>query len=135
MITRYLSRVNQLDTNKRCKEKTVESGKWKQAIKEEIDSLIKNNTWELIDRPLDQKIVDNKWVYKVKTEQTISPMRCKARLVARGFTQEYGVNYYETFNPVVRFTSIRIILAVAAQRSVHIRQFDVKTAFLNGDLK
>lgn len=109
--------------------------KWKIAMKEEYDSLLKNHTWELVDRPLGVKIVDNKWVYKLKSERPNAPARYKARLVARGFTQEYGVNYYETFSPVVRFTSIRLILAMAAQRKMHLKQFDVKTAFLNGILK
>lgn len=107
---------------------------WQAAMKEEYDSLIKNNTWELVERPPGEKIVDNKWVYKVKMEQKNAPARYKARLVARGFTQQYGVNYYETFSPVVRFTSIRLILSLAAQRKMHIKQFDVKTAFLNGIL-
>lgn len=109
--------------------------KWKKAMKEEYDSLMQNNTWELVERPPGEKIVDNKWIYKVKFEQKNQPSRFKARLVARGFTQEYGVNYYETFSPVVRFTSIRIILAIAAKMKMHLKQFDVKTAFLNGDLR
>lgn len=101
--------------------------RWKMAMKEEYDSLLKNETWELVERPLGEKIVDNKWVYKVKSEQ--ENKRFKARLVARGFTQQYGVNYFETFSPVVRFTSIRLILALAAQMKMHIKQFDVKTSF------
>lgn len=112
-----------------------DSEKWKAAMKEEFDSLVKNDTWDLVEKPKNEKIVDNKWVYKVKDAQKNSPERFKARLCARGFTQEYGVNYHETFSPVVRFTSIRIILAIAAQKKMHIKQFDVKTAFLNGDLK
>lgn len=109
--------------------------KWMCAMKEEYESLIKNNTWELVERPVNQKIVDNKWVYRVKEKTKNSPMRFKARLCARGFTQQHGVNYFETFSPVVRFTSIRIILAIAAQRRMCIKQFDIKTAFLNGELK
>lgn len=109
--------------------------KWKIAMKEEYDALIKNDTWDLVERPPNKKLVDNRWVYKVKENNVNLPVRFKARLVARGFTQQYGVNYNETFSPVVRFTSIRVILAVAAQRRMHMKQFDVKTAFLNGDLK
>lgn len=107
---------------------------WNVAMQEEYNSLIQNNTWELVERPPNVKTVDNKWVYKIKSGNEIVPKRFKARLVARGFTQEYGVNYYETFSPVVRFTSIRTILAIAAQKRMHIKQFDVKTAFLNGEL-
>lgn len=110
------------------------ANEWKQAMREEFDSLIKNNTWILIERPPNVSLVDNKWVFKVKQEKKDAPIRYKARLVARGFTQEYGVNYFETFSPVVRFTSIRTILALAAQKGMCIKQFDVKTAFLNGEL-
>lgn len=115
--------------------KDENSDKWKIAMQEEYESLVKNNTWSLVERPFNEKIVDNKWVYKVKEDKNNLPVRYKARLCARGFTQEYGVNYYETFSPVVRFTSIRIILAIAAQKRMSMKQFDVKTAFLNGELK
>lgn len=111
-----------------------DANEWKKAMREEFDSLIKNETWILIERPPNVKIVDNKWVFKIKQEKKNAPLRYKARLVARGFTQEYGVNYFETFSPVVRFTSIRTILAIAAQKKMEIKQFDVRTAFLNGDL-
>lgn len=107
---------------------------WIVAMNEEFDSFIKNRTWILVDRPKDQRVVDNKWVFKVKKNPDDSIDRFKARLVARGFTQEYGVNYFETFSPVVRFTSIRIILAIASSRKMYLKQFDVKTAFLNGEL-
>lgn len=111
-----------------------DSMQWKVAMREEYDSLMKNDTWILVERPRNVQIVDNRWVFKIKQESKCAPLRYKARLVARGFTQQYGVNYFETFSPVVRFTSIRAILAIAAQRKMELRQFDVKTAFLNGDL-
>lgn len=111
-----------------------DAGEWKLAMREEFDSLIKYNTWILMERPPGVKTVDNEWVFKIKQEKKDAPIRYKARLVARGFTQEYGVNYFETFSPVVRFTSNRTILAIAAQKRMEIKQFDVKMAFLNGDL-
>lgn len=111
------------------------SEKWKHAMKEEHDSLVDNATWELVDKPIGQKIIDCKWVYKVKcnTDETVE--RYKARLVARGFNQQHGIDFEETFSPVVRFDSIRAILAIAAVNKLKMKQFDVKTAFLYGDLK
>lgn len=113
-----------------CREKE----KWLTAMREEHDSLVKNETWKLVDRPKDRNVVNNRWIFKVKQNSDGSVERYKARLVARGFTQEYGFDYLETFSPVVRFTSIRLILAEAAQRKMQLKQFDVRTAFLNGDL-
>lgn len=112
-----------------------ENKKWSAAMRDEYESLVKNDTWKLVERPKNRNIVDNRWIFKVKQNSDGSIDRYKARLVARGFTQEYGFDYMETFSPVVRFTSIRIILSIAAQRKMKLRQFDVKTAFLNGDLK
>lgn len=108
---------------------------WEQAMDEEYDSLIKNRTWTLVEAPVDQRVIDNRWVYKVKQNPDGSIDRYKARLVVRGFTQEYGIDYHETFSPVVKFTSIRAILALAAAKRMKLKQFDVKTAFLNGDLE
>lgn len=107
---------------------------WCKAMDEEYASLMKNGTWKLVDAPRNQKIIDNKWVYKMKLKPDGSIDRYKARLVVRGFTQRYGVNYKETFSPVVRYSSIRAILAVSAARKMTLKQFDVKTAFLYGDL-
>lgn len=114
--------------------KDENAAQWIDAMKEEYESLIKNGTWEIVERPGDQKIIDNRWVYKLKKNLDGSIDRYKARLVARGFTQEFGINYNETFSPVVHLTSVRIILAIAASRKMKLKQFDVKTAFLNGDL-
>lgn len=108
---------------------------WEQAMNEEYESLVKNRTWILVDPPGDQKVIDNRWVFKLKRNPDESIDRYKARLVVRGFTQEYGVDYHETFSPVVKFTSIRAILALAASKQMKLQQFDVKTAFLNGELE
>lgn len=102
---------------------------------EEYDALVKNHTWILVEPPNDQKVIDNRWVYKIKERPDGSIDRYKARLVVRGFTQEYGIDYQETFSPVVKFTSVRAILALAASRKMTLKQFDVKTAFLNGVLE
>lgn len=113
-----------------CEDKEM----WVAAMKEEYLSLVKNETWKLVVRPSNRNVIDNRWVYKIKRNTDGSVERYKARLVARGFSQEYGFDYLETFSPVVRFTSIRTMLSIAAQRKMVLRQFDVKTAFLNGDL-
>lgn len=104
-------------------------------MQSDYDSLLKNQTWILVEKPRDHKLIDNKWVFKVKRHPDGKVERFKARLVACGFTQEYGIDYEETFSPVVRFTSIRTLLAIAAQNRFKVKQFDVATAFLYGELK
>lgn len=108
--------------------------KWKTAMQEELNSLAENDTWTLVERG-GQKVLDCKWVFKKKLDEHGNVARYKARLVARGFNQQHGIDYYDTFSPVLRFQSFRMILAVAAARKLKIRFFDVKTAFLNGVLK
>lgn len=114
-----------------CEQKAM----WKGAMDEEFNALIKNKTWILVNLPSGKQAIDNRWIYKIKMKSNGEVERYKARLVIRGFTQRYGVNYFETFSPVVKFTSIRAILAIAASKGMQIKQFDVKTAFLNSDLE
>jgi hypothetical protein len=108
---------------------------WKAAADAEFNSLMKNETWELVRLPKGRKPVSCKWVFKVKYGNDGQIDRFKGRLVARGFVQEYGIDYDETYSPVVRFTSIRTLLAFAAERKMMIHQMDVVTAFLNGILE
>lgn len=102
---------------------------WMDAMTDEIKSLNDNQTWTLVHAPAGKRVIDNKWVFKIKRNADNSIDRYKARLVVRGFTQEYGIDYVETFRPVIRYTSLRAILSIAAQQKLHIKQFDVKTAF------
>jgi hypothetical protein len=104
-------------------------------MREEYDSLMTNNTWTLVPLPAGRKPVSCKWVFKIKQGANGEVERYKARLVARGFTQTYGVDYNETFAPVTKFASIRYILALAALEDMEIHQMDVKTAFFNGELE
>ena len=105
-------------------------------MNEKLDALHKNNTWDMIDLPLGQSVVGCKLVYKIKikTKADGSVERYKALLVAKGFTQEYGIDYKETFAPVAHLTSVRCLIAVADVRRWPLYQMDVKNVFLNGDL-
>ncbi|KAJ9562492.1 hypothetical protein OSB04_007652 [Centaurea solstitialis] len=110
------------------------SDKWIEAMKEELNSMCINDVWELTEFPKFAKVVGNKWVFKTKLDQNGNVERYKARLVAKGFTQKEGVDYKETFSPVSRKESLRIVLALVAHFDLELHQMDVKTAFLNGDL-
>ena len=87
---------------------------WQIAMKEELDALSKNHTWDLVTLPLGKSVVGCKWIYKIKTRSNGSTERYKAHQVAKGFTQEYEIDYEETFALVTRISSIRALLAVAA---------------------
>lgn len=110
------------------------SKNWISAMKDEIDALRKNKTWSLVPIPEDGNIVPCKWVYCIKNGIN-GKQKFKARLVAKGFSQREGIDYQETYAPVVRYESIRILLAIAVEEDLEIAQFDVKTAFLYGELE
>ena len=99
---------------------------------EEMESLIKNKAWTLVDRPRNQIIVSCEWIFK--TKEGILGVE-KVRLVARGFTQREGVDYNEIFSLVVKHSSIRMILALVADRNMELEQLDVKVTFLHGELE
>lgn len=110
-----------------------DADKWLTAMNEEIASHEQNNTWSLVDLPAGRKPIKAKWVFKIKTVEN-EPVRFKARLVAKGCGQKYGVDYTETFAPVVRHNTIRFLMAMAVKREMKVYQMDVITAFLQGDL-
>ena len=94
----------------------------------------KNNIWELVAIFREREVVSLKWIYKIKLNQEGDIQKHKARLVARGFAQKPGIDFYETFSPVARLETIRTVIDVAAQKKWKIFQLDVKSAFLNGKL-
>ena len=106
--------------------------KWKAAMDEEIAALSDRGTWELVTRPAGATVVTCRWVYTVKYRVDDTIDRYKAKLVARSFTHTYGVDYAETFSPVARLNSIRVLLSIAINNSWELCQLDVKNAFLYG---
>jgi hypothetical protein len=108
---------------------------WREAMHSELGSIESNGTWELIDLPKGHKAIGLKWVFKLKKDPCGKVLKHKARLVAKGYVQRQGVDFEEVFAPVARLDSIRLLIALAAHESWEIHHMDVKTAFLNGDLK
>lgn len=102
-------------------------------MKEEMRSLYENHTYDLVKLPKVKKALKNKWVYKHKIENNGS-QRYKARLVVKGFSQMKGIDFEEIFSPVVKMSSNRVTLAFVARLNLEVEQFDMKTAFLHGDL-
>lgn len=107
---------------------------WKKAIDSEYSSLVKNNTWTLCDLPKGRRAITGKWVFKLKHKANGDIDKYKARFVARGCSQKAGFDYAETYAPVAKLTTLRILLAIANRFNMYIHQMDVKSAFLNGDL-
>lgn len=105
--------------------------KWRDAMTEEINSIEKNQTWELCTLPNGAKCIGVKWIYKTKLNELGEIIKHKARLVAKGYSQELGIDYTEVYAPVARMDTIRTILATAAQKSWIVYQLDVKSAFLH----
>ncbi|CAL9009341.1 unnamed protein product, partial [Prunus brigantina] len=113
----------------------LDNPRWKEAMDEELRALRKNSTWELVELPRGKKVVGCKWVFTIKHKADGSVDRYKARLVAKGYTQTYGIDYQDTFAPVAKMNTIRVLLSLAANLGWTLQQFDVKNAFLHGDLE
>ena len=107
---------------------------WHEAIKDEHKSLIQNKTWKLVERPKDRKVLRGRWVYKLKRGPKGEVLRYKARWVVRGFEQEEGIDYNETFASVVKPMSYKALFAIAVALDLEVEQMDLKTVFLYGDI-
>ena len=111
-----------------------DSVKWKSAMKDEMDSLMSNQTWDLTELTEGKKALHNKWVFRIK-EQHDGSKRYKARLAVKGFQQKIDIDYIEIFSLVVKLMTIRLVLKKVAIENLHFEQLDVKIAFLHGDLE
>ena len=107
---------------------------WKEAVQKKYDSLINNKTLSLTKLPSNRTAIKSRWIFKVKPDIKGSAPRYKARLVAKGYSQRPGIDYEETFAPVARQTTLRVVLSFVAAQDLEMRQLDIKNAFLYGDL-
>ena len=108
---------------------------WIEAMHEEIHEFERLQVWELIPAPFDVLIIPLKWIFKIKLDEYGEILKNKARLVVKGYRQEAGIDFEESFAPVARLEAIRLFIAHTASRNMLIFQMDVKTALLNGELK
>ena len=108
---------------------------WKEAVNDEMDSIMGNKTWKLVDLPPGSKPIGCKWIFKKKMKVDGTIDKFKARLVVKGFIQKEGIDYFDTYAPVARISTIRVLIALASIYKLQIHQMDVKTAFLNGELE
>jgi hypothetical protein len=112
-----------------------ESEQWKFAMKDELDAMRVNDVWDVVDRPKDRKVIGSKYVYKIKENPDGSINKYKARLVAQGFSQIEGVDFEESFAPVIKHIALRTCLALANSLNFELHQMDVNNAFLYGEIE
>ncbi|CAN0884979.1 Retrovirus-related Pol polyprotein from transposon TNT 1-94, partial [Linum grandiflorum] len=113
---------------------SMEASFWKEAADSEIQSIMSKHTWELVDLPKGCKAIGCKWIFKRKLMTDGSVERYKARLVIKGYSQKSGLDFFDTYSPVTKISTIRVLFALASIFNMAVHQMDVKTAFLNGEL-
>jgi Reverse transcriptase (RNA-dependent DNA polymerase) len=133
--TKYPLPSSDLEIEPTCYTQAIKSPHWRQVMACELDALAKSGTWKLVDPPSDSNIIGCKWLFRIKRRADGTIERFKARLVAKEYTQEEGLDYFKTFSPVVKPTIIKSILIIALAHDWHIHQLDVNNAFLHGELK
>ncbi|CAM8965553.1 unnamed protein product [Rhodiola kirilowii] len=104
-------------------------------MQEELHQFERNKVWQLVPRPKNQTVIGTKWVFKNKLDDKGQVVRNKARFLVKGYNQQEGIDYDETFAPVARLEAIRLLIAYSAYHGFKLQQMDVKTTFLNGVLK
>ena len=130
----FLSAIQEIPIPRNAQE-AMKNQRWKEAMDEEMRALLKNHTWDIVLLPEGKKPVGCRWVYTLKCKDDGSLEGYKARLVARGYTQTHGIDYQDTFAPVAKMNTIRIIISLAVNLDWPLNQYDIKNAFLHGDLK
>ena len=130
----FLTTIKEIGTPRNPQE-ALKNSSWKQAMDDEMAALIENQTWEIVELPSEKKPVGCRWVYTIKCNSDGSLERYKARLVAKGYTQTYGIDYQETFAPVAKMNTIRVLISLAVNLDWELFQYDIKNAFLYGELK
>ena len=133
--TRYNLSVATLSPIPRTYRAALADPNWRSAMDEEFTALLSNRTWDLVPRPAGANVVTGKWIFRHKFQSDGSLDRYKARWVLRGFTQRPGVDFDETFSPVVKPATVRTVLSLAVSRDWPVHQLDVKNAFLHGTLQ
>lgn len=125
-----LSKIESKSVCESCKDEN-----WVRVMKEELQQIKKNQTWELVPRPVNKNIIGTKWVFRNKLNKNGEVVRKKARLVCKGYSQVEGIYFEETFSPVARMEAIQMFLVFSAKKYFKVYQMDVKSTFLNGELK
>lgn len=115
--------------------KSKHANDWQLSMQKEYDALMANNTWSLVNLPSGKKAIGSKWVFRIKRNKEGEIEKYKSRLVAKGCGQQFGVNYWETFSPVIRYETIRMLFAIAAEKQLHMHQVDISNAYLNSKLQ
>uniref|UniRef100_A0A803P5L5 Integrase catalytic domain-containing protein n=1 Tax=Cannabis sativa TaxID=3483 RepID=A0A803P5L5_CANSA len=113
----------------------IQFKKWLQAMDNELLALITNKTWTVVPLPQNKRAIGCRWVYKIKYNSYGSVERLKARLVAQGYTQQEGLDFFDTFSPVAKMVTFKLLLAIVTIKQWHTLQLDINNAFLNGDLE
>lgn len=112
----------------------VKLPQWREAMKLELEAMECNNTWSVVPLPQGKHTIGCRWIYKTKYKSDGTVESHKACLVAKGYTQQEGLDYFDTFSPVAKIVTVKVLLALASYQSWHLVQLDVNNAFLNGDL-